>query len=125
MATKIVFDHEQETAFIKRTGHIDPGEMLRGTEDLISNPLFKSMRKSLSDVSTADFSDIPTKEFEAHAEYCSTVLKGLFVAIFAPDDLSFGISRRFETLSNKRNTLVTRDIQKALSWLDVTLPEAF
>lgn len=125
MTTKIVFDNEQGTAFIMRTGHINPGEMLKGTKDLESNPSFKKIRKSLSDASTADFSDISPNEFESHARYCATRLKDLKIAIVAPSELLYGIARRFEILSNKEDILVTREMDEALSWLDVTLPEDF
>lgn len=125
MSTKVVIDNEQSAAFIRRTGHINPGEMLKGTRDLESNPSFKNLRKSLSDVSAADFSDISADEFESHARYCATRLKDLKIAIVASSDLSYGISRRFEILSNKGNILVTREMNEALSWLDVTLPEDF
>ena len=68
MATKLVIDKEQGAAFIRRTGHINPGEMLEVTKGLESNPFFKNIRKSLSYVSAADFSDISANEFEFHAQ---------------------------------------------------------
>ncbi len=99
--------------------------MLQGTKDLESNPLFKNIKKSLSDVSAGDFSDISADEFESHAQYCATKLQDLQIAIIAPSDLLYGIARRFEILSNKKNILVTREMDEALAWLDVTLPEDF
>ena len=125
MATKLVIDKEQGAAFIRRTGHINPSEMLEVTKGLESDPFFKNIRKSLSDVSTADFSDISANEFEFHAQYCATRLKDIKIAIVAPSDLSYGLARRFEILSNLENVLVTRAMNEALSWLDVTLPEDF
>ena len=125
MATKIVFDNEQEAVFIKLAGYINPGQMLKETKNLVSNPLFNNIRKSLNDVSTADFSDITAAEFESHAHYCASKLKGLKIAIYAPTDLLFGISRRFEMMSTKKNILIAREMKEALSWLDVTLPKDF
>ena len=40
VATKIMFDKDQGTAFIKRTGYIKPGEMLEGFKKLESSPFF-------------------------------------------------------------------------------------
>lgn len=125
MATEIVIDNKQYTAFIKRTGLIKPGEMLQGTKDIISDPSFAEIRKSLSDISTADFSDISADEFEWHARYCREKFTGIKVAIVAPRDDLFGITRRFEILSDMKELLVTRDVNEALSWLDIALPEDF
>ena len=123
MTTKMVIDKKQATAFIRRTGRLKPGEMLQGTKELISDPLFKNMKKSLGDVSKADFSDISTDELEFHARYCRDKFKGLKIALVAPSDLLYGLTRRFEILSEMDHLLVTRDMDEALSWLEVALPE--
>lgn len=125
MTTKMIIDNEQSAAFIRRTGHINPGEMLEGTKDLESNSFFKNIRKSLSDSSAADFLDISSNEFESYALYCKTTLKDVKIAIVAPSDLSYGLARMFEILSNLENLLVTREMKEALSWLNVSLPENF
>jgi hypothetical protein len=125
MATKIVFDQEQGTAFIRRWGHIAPGEMQKGTLDLEAHPLFKTITKSLSDASEADFSEISSDELESHAEYCAPRLRHIKIAIIAPSDLLYGLARRFAILSEKENILVTKDMNQALAWLEVTLPEDF
>jgi hypothetical protein len=128
MATRIVYDNDQGAAFIRRTGRINPGEMLKGTMDLESNPLFGDTSKGLSDVSAADFSGISAGELEYHAQYCATRLRDFKMAIVAPSDVLYGLSRRFEILSHnngKENLLITREMSEALSWLDVVLPEDF
>lgn len=104
---------------------MNPGELMQGTRELESDPLFKNMEKRLSDVSEADFSDISAHEMEEHAQYCAINLKDLKIAVIAPGDLLYGLARRFEILSNKENILVTQDMSEALSWLGVTLPEDF
>jgi hypothetical protein len=125
MATKIIFDKDQSTAFIKRTGYIKPGEMLEGFKKLESSPFFGDLKKSLADATAADFADIPTKEFEVYGSYCGTRLKNLKIAIVVSSDLSFGLARIFGTITNADNTQVFRTMEGALSWLDVKLPEDF
>jgi len=125
MTTKMFTDKDQGTAFIKYTGRIKGGDIKKGLEDLVSNPFFENIRKNLVDSSTADFSDVLTDEFEACASYCGTGFKDLRIVIVAPSDLSFGLGRMFATLSNLENILVTRTMEEAISWLDVTLPEEF
>jgi len=120
-----MFDKNQDTVFIKRTGHIKPGEMLDGFKKIESNPFFGGMKKALADATAADFSDIPTEEFEAYGSYCGTRLKNIKIATVAPSDLSFGLGRMFTMLSNLETILVARTMEEALSWLNVTLPEDF
>ena len=53
-------------------------------------------------------------------------IKQLTVAIIAPKDLTFGISRMFEILSDLENIKVVREKKDALGWLEIkNLPEDF
>lgn len=124
MAVTITIEKKEKVAFIRRTGHIFPGELFEGIQNLKSNPDFKEVTKIFSDTSGANFSEIKTPEFEFHAKYCTDALKGLKVAIVSPEDLSFGVSRMFGTLSELENIMVTRNIDEAISWLDIPKPES-
>jgi len=125
MTTKVIIDKAQGAAFIMRAGHIKLGEMVEGTKELESDFSFRNIRKALSDLSAADMSSISTDEFESYSHYCQKTLKGLKIAIVAPSDLSFGIARMLEILSDVEDIMVFRKMSEALLWLDVFLPEDY
>ena len=66
-----------------------------------------------------------TVNLRAYAQYCKTTLRNVEFAIIAPNDLTFGIARMFEMLSELENIYVTREVDDALAWLEVTLPENY
>lgn len=125
MPTKLIIDKEQRVVFIRRTGRVDFKEMMGGTKKLESSPFSPEVEKALSDLSDADFSDISNSEIMSYGNYCKKSLKKIKIAIVAPQDLSYGIARMLEILSNVENIMVFRKMDKALSWLDVVLPEGF
>jgi hypothetical protein len=47
MPTVIVIDKNQRTAFVRRTGRIQRGEMLKATKELEADPFYDSLRKLL------------------------------------------------------------------------------
>ena len=58
MSFLIRYDHDQNVAIIKRSGIIEPGELLKGIQSLTSKPEFTGIDKILSDTSAASFVDI-------------------------------------------------------------------
>jgi hypothetical protein len=47
MPTVIVIDKNQRTAFVRRTGRIQRGEMLKAMKELEADPFYDSLRKLL------------------------------------------------------------------------------
>lgn len=125
MATKLFLDKSQGAAFFKRTGCIIPGEIMTGIKAFEANPLSKEIKKNLTDTSSADYSNIKTCEIEAYASYWRHRLKDLQFAVYAPDDLTFGLARMFGIVSDMDRFMAFRTMEEAVVWLDVKLPSGF
>jgi len=127
VSTKFKIDTENRTVFVKRNGLISPGEPTDAMQKITIDSDFKNINKLLSDLSKSDLSAISNEEWSRHAEFCKKIFKNLTaVAIVAPTDHSFGISRWFELSSGLENVMVFRDIKDALKWIEANnLPEDF
>ena len=123
MATEIFFDRDQGFSIVKRSGKIASGEMIEGTRKLVSDPIFKEMKKSLTILQDVDFSDVSAAELEDYASFCENHIPDIQIAIVAPGDLEFGISRRFQMLFGVEKVFVSRDMDRAVDWLGIGLPE--
>lgn len=119
MAISVTIDPKQKTAFIHQSGQIAPGELLKGIQNLVSSLKFGDVTKILIDTTKADFQNLDCTEICNYAEYCGTVLKDFRIIIVAPTDITFGVARMFETLSDIENLLITRDVRIANAWLGV------
>jgi hypothetical protein len=126
MSTKFIFDIENRIVFIKRFGLVGPGEIGDTMREITCHPEFKNVDKLLVDATASDHSKISTGELTQYAKFCENELKNLTVAIVAPQDLSFGVSRMVEILSNLENIKILRKKKDALEWLEIeNFPEDF
>ncbi len=126
MSFKFKIDTVKRIVFVKRFGLILPGEFGNALQEITCHPDFKNIDKLLTDATDSDVSTISTAELTKHAAFCKNKIKHLTVAIIAPKDLTFGISRMFEILSDLENIKVVREKKDALGWLKIkNLPEDF
>ncbi len=120
MSTKFKFDIESRILFVKRFGSIKPGELTDEMQQITSHSDYKGIDRLLSDLTESDLTAISTEELERHAELCRSKFKNLSaVALLAPEDLAFGVSRMFEVLSSLENVEVFRIKEDALDWLNI------
>ena len=97
-------------------------DMREGIEKLQTHPDFASIDKIISDLTAAKFSFGPT-EMREHSRHVDQIVfqnEQLRVAIIAPKDIDFGMSRVFSLYSkNTENIRVFRTRDEALEWLDI------
>ena len=120
MSTKFKFDTKNRILFVKRYGSIQPGELTDEIKKITSYSDYNSVDRLLSDLTESNLTAVSTDELERHAGLCRNKFKDLTaVALVAPKDLAFGISRMFEVLSNLENVEVFRKKKDALDWLGI------
>jgi hypothetical protein len=123
MANTVRIDPRQATVFIRRSGPIASGELLQGMDKLASKQNFGHLSKIFVDTTEIDLQNVGYSELIQFAEYCGIILQDFRIAILAPTDLAFGVSRMFQTISDIENVLITRKACKAMAWLDVHQPD--
>ena len=124
MSKKFVYDPENKTIFLKRSGRLMPGELSEGIQNLIKLSEFNEAQNLLSDFRDCDLSGISNSEVRNHAEYCKDRLKHLNVVIISPSDLGFGLGRMFEILSELGMVKVVKNLKEALEILKIDrIPE--
>lgn len=124
MANTVTIDPRQATVFIRKSGPITSEELLQSMDKLASNQNFGHLSKIFIDTTETDLQNVGNSELIQFAEYCGIIFKDFRIAIVAPTDLSFGVSRMFQTISDIENVLITRKACKAMAWLDVHQPDA-
>jgi len=127
MSTKFKFDIENRILFVKRFGSIKPGELAEEMQKMTSQSEYSGIDRLLTDLTESDLTAISTDELERHAELCRNKFKNLSaVALLAPKDYTFGISRMFEMLTTLEHIEVFRETKDALEWLKINnLPDDF
>ena len=111
------FAHADSVRFIRISGNVRADDFERYGQELLSSNK-KSHRISFVDLSNVTFWDIRFEDVLRHTNAISDAIKergGNFTEIvLAPTDLTFGIARMYETVSNNRYTvLIFRDESEA------------
>lgn len=119
VATNVTIDPGQATAFIRKLGPLDPGELREGIQNLISDPNFGDVTNLHIDTRKADLQNFVYTEIHNYVEQCDAVLKDFRIVIVVSSDLAFGVAKMIEALSDIENVLITRDASLASAWLGV------
>ena len=105
------------------TGHITGDDLFEYYEKLRKTPGFSPRMDELfdlSDVGSIDLTSADIVSFSRHTQPSTRQGETVRVAVVAPTDLAFGLSRMYELLqSDSVNDLqVFRDQALAVAWLD-------
>jgi hypothetical protein len=119
MSTTFRIDTQKKIVYIRRFGSVEPGELIDCMKEIVSYADFKEVDKLLSNVKGCDLSNVSSEELTEHAQFCKHNLDHLKVVVVADKDLSFGISRMFEMLSELKNIMIVREMSEGLKWLDL------
>ncbi len=120
MSTKLKFDTKNRILFMKRYGSIQPGELADEIQKVVSHSDYNSVDRIISDLTESDFTTVSTAEMNKFAEFCRNKFNDISaIALIAPKDLSFGISRMFVILSSLENVEVFREKKDALDCLGI------
>jgi hypothetical protein len=119
MSSKFKIDIQKKIVFIRRFGVVEPRELTESMRGIVSHTDFKEADKLLSNVKGCDLSNVSNAELAEHARFCKQSLDHIKVLVVADKDLSFGISRMFEMLSERKNIMIVREMSEGLKWLDL------
>ncbi len=119
MPVTFTIDTKKKTVFMKRIGPSLPHDIINEMQEITRHPDFQSAEKFLSDLTEADLAMISTEALTEYAQFCTHELKNMSVAIVAPVDLSYGISRMFEMLADIPKIKVFKERDEALEWLEI------
>ena len=122
----VTFTVESDKGYFLSTysGKLSEKELLRSWDQFFENGLWKPGLKELVDLSLAHPGDITGDFIRRLAHFTNYFYAGksintVKVAIYAPEDIDFGLSRMYETLTDTsaEEVMVFRDRQKAELWL--------
>ena len=108
-------------AVLSCTGDLRLEDLRQGVGQLCHHPEFNKIDKMLTDLSPYTDLEISAEEIERQAIQVAAGLRSKFlkVAIVAPHDLVFGVSRMFTSFANHDAIGVFRNKHDACSWLKV------
>jgi hypothetical protein len=118
---------EHDLAVFEHVGSVPDGEFLSFYRSLYDGGAFNMSLNQLVDLRKADSRPRSPGVLRQLAEYLQTAYTGVSlppkVAVVAPEDLSYGLARMYEFLSDSLpwEYVVFRSMDAALAWLE--LPE--
>jgi len=117
------FDEKNNIAYICLSGKLNKDIVLAALESTINCDKYKNGMCRLWDLRDAYFSELKSEDILSIAtksfELSSTVSE-VNVAIVVKDDLDYGLSRMFQSYSNRTSqNMVFRTIEEAEQWLMV------
>lgn len=101
------------------TGPITNEEIVSSYERLHADPAFRTELDQLADLRAADLSEVTSEGLRALARRAERHAGPNKSAVLAPGDLTFGMGRMYEVLteSARQTVRVFRDAGEALRWL--------
>ncbi len=119
MGYSFSFDVDNRIVYIKRYGTIEVSELFKSVKELLSRDEFKHIDMIMTDMSEADFSRLSAHDIKRLGEYVKNSVKNkrLHVALIAPSDFVFGLSRMFEMFTDIDTLMVFRNREEAANWL--------
>ena len=126
MPLKYEIIQSKKLVYVIGTGAVTFYELMHHIEVLGQDPKYKAPMKKLIDYRQLKYLDLSMNEQEVFAQKkaaLSASYTGEKCAIVAPTDVGFGIARIHGALIDDSiiDTMVFRDFNKALSWLDIEL----
>lgn len=126
MPAAFFIDPQNKLKFVHISGKTHLHELRSLAEEYFASPQFSDEIRYLVDLSELTDAEAKFRDVFALVGFYKRMLKTLEkpidVAIFAPSDLGYGISRMFATLMKGGNAMQVRifsDMSDALQWLDL------
>ena len=123
----ISFTIYQEQAFFVSTwiGNITDSDLLSSYKDLYANEKFKPGFHEIADLRKAQLNDVTSDGMSLLVEmmqrYLTEKCDDFKTAVIAPDNISFGMSRVYKSMSynSPENVEVFRELNEALKWIGI------
>lgn len=122
----ITFTAKQEHGYFisKYVGRLTDEDLIQAWKDFFERGEWIPCLNELADLSELDSRGITSQGIERLAEYAAPILKkhcksAVKVAVYSPKDLSYGLSRMYEAMSDEstQKIYVFRERAKAELWL--------
>jgi hypothetical protein len=124
MPIKFSRNHDDEYVEIKYNGQISDSELLSAYKSYFGSNDAIPVLNDLTDLSEADLSILSSDAIQELADYIIYSYKrsgitSFKTAIYAPDELEFGLSRMYVTISYEtpQHIKIFKDREKAIQWL--------
>ena len=122
----ITFSPNQEAGYLisRFTGEITDDELLNSYKEYFENEDWIPLSKEIVDLSELDKTTVTSDGMRHLASYIENILseRGIttyHTAIYAPHDLTFGLSRIYDAMTDKSPefVMVFRQLSDAVSWI--------
>ena len=122
----ITFSPNQEDGYLiaKYIGKITDDELLNSYKAYFENKAWIPLSKEIVDLSELDSTTVTNNGMRRLARYIENILTereitAYHTAIYAPNDLTFGLSRIYDVMTDKspESVMVFRQLSDAVSWL--------
>lgn len=113
---------KQQLAVVLRSGDLSLEQLIEGVNTLFADPAFNNITNIISDLTHASLV-VKGEEFTKYAEHCRRLPRAsaIAVAIVAPGDANFGLSRMFQTVSQLPRMFVVRSLPEAYERLGIPM----
>ena len=120
MSISYKIDTERKTIFISLEGELNDEQIRVHHDAMRSDPAFSASFCRLVDCSGSTGGEVSTSAIQRAALRVKGDV-GRKTAIFAPQDMSFGMSKMFEAMTSdsEGETKVFRDLTEARQWLGI------
>lgn len=124
MPIKFHFPTNKNLVISVHEGIVKDEELIASYKSLLEDNLFDKEMNFLIDLRETDSSSRSREGLNSLAKFVRTIYQDKYkipkVAVLAPSDISFGLARVFEGISNDIpiNYSVFRSSEEALTWLD-------
>jgi len=127
MALKYRIFSEKRLVYARSEGPLSSEELLAHLHNLAIDPSYRPPMKKLVDYRLSGLQSLSQRDAEEFTELkrsMGPIFQGEVYAIVVATDLDFGLSRVHGSMIETANmqTEVFRDIDEALSWLEVDIP---